>query len=186
MLSSRDSLSRRPGRILVAGTSGAGKTTLALRLAGLLDVRHTEIDALFHGLGWTVLESFQAEVDAFSAEPTWVTEWQYASVQPLLAERADTLVWLDFRRSTVMWRVVRRTLRRRLRRERLWNDNLEPPLQTILTDPDHIIRWAWRTHTRRSLDVLQLGRQHRRLQIVRLRSPDEVEQWLAGPLLAML
>ena len=196
VLSSRDALGHRPGRILVAGASGAGKTTLASRLADLLEVRHTELDALFHGPGWTTRASFQAEVLAFSAGPTWVTEWQYSSVQLLLAGQADTLVWLDFRRTTVMWRVVRRTLERRWRRELLWNDNVERPLWTIFTDPDHIVRWAWRTHPRRSAEVLQVAQQHRQLQvvrlqvvqlqIVRLRSPREVEQWLSGPLAATL
>ena len=46
----------------MAGASGAGKTTLARRLAGLLEVRHTEIDGLFHGPGWTTRASFHADV----------------------------------------------------------------------------------------------------------------------------
>ncbi len=54
-----------------------------------------EIDALFHGPGWTPRETFAAEVDAFSAEPNWITEWQYSTVRDLFAERADLLVWLD-------------------------------------------------------------------------------------------
>jgi dephospho-CoA kinase len=40
-----------PMRILVAGTSGAGKTTVASRVATLLDLPHVEIDALFHARG---------------------------------------------------------------------------------------------------------------------------------------
>jgi len=38
-------------RILVAGTSGAGKTTVARRVATVLNIAHIEIDALFHGPG---------------------------------------------------------------------------------------------------------------------------------------
>ncbi|HEX2291150.1 MAG TPA: hypothetical protein VHH53_13365 [Pseudonocardiaceae bacterium] len=38
-----------PRRVLVAGTAGAGKTTVARRGAALLDIPHIEIDALFHG-----------------------------------------------------------------------------------------------------------------------------------------
>ncbi len=40
----------RPRRILVAGTAGAGKTTLARRVAALLGLPHIEIDALPWGL----------------------------------------------------------------------------------------------------------------------------------------
>ena len=44
-------------RIAVIGTSGAGKTTLARRLAGSLDVPHLELDAIYHQAGWEPLEA---------------------------------------------------------------------------------------------------------------------------------
>lgn len=187
LLGPREALPRRPERVLVAGTSGAGKTTLASRLGRLLEVPHVEIDALFHGAGWTARESFAADVDAFSSGPRWVTEWQYGSVRALLAERADLLVWLDFSRARVMRQVVVRTLRRRLRREVLWNGNVEPPLHTIVTDREHIVRWAWATHARNARRVVALGRQRPALPVVRLRAPVEVRTWLdevVCPLLA--
>ena len=184
LLTSRDPLPHLPRRVLVAGTSGSGKTTTAVRIAALLAVPHTEIDALFHGPGWTQREAFEADVEAFSAAPAWVTEWQYSSVRPLLAERADTLVWLHFRRATVMRRVIRRTLRRRLRRQRLWNDNLEPPLWTFLTDRDHIVRWAWSTHARNAQHVRTALEQHPDLCVVELRDQRDADRWLEGPLRA--
>ena len=70
-------------------------------------------------------------------------------MRDLLADRADLLVWLDLPRVRVMRQVIRRTLRRRARRQPLWNGNLEPALWTVLRDPDHIVRWAWR-HTPRA------------------------------------
>ena len=135
---------RPPGpRILVAGPSGCGKTTLAARIAERLDVPHTEIDALHHGPNWTPRPEFVADVHAFTAEDRWVTEWQYDQVRQHMLDRATLLVHLDLPRATVMQQVVRRTLRRRLRREQLWNGNVEPPLHTIFTDPEHIVRWSW-------------------------------------------
>ncbi len=179
MLTAVDLLPLRPQRVLVAGTSGSGKTTTAIRIAALLRIPHTEIDALFHGPSWTERETFEADVDTFSSASSWVTEWQYGSVRPLLASRADTLVWLHFPRRTVMRRVIRRTLRRRLRRERLWNGNVEPPLWTIVTDREHIIRWAWSTHARNADHVRTAAEQHPGLVVVELRSQAEVEHWLA-------
>jgi adenylate kinase family enzyme len=132
--------------VLVAGTSGSGKSTLARRLAGLLDAPYHELDGLYHGPSWTPRSSFVDEVDAFSAEPAWVTEWQYSAVRPMLVERADLLVYLLFSRTLVMRRMVVRTVRRRLRREVLWNGNTEPPFRTFFHDREHIVRWAWSTH----------------------------------------
>jgi len=39
-------------RVVVVGTSGSGKTTIARRLAALLGVRHIELDSLHWERGW--------------------------------------------------------------------------------------------------------------------------------------
>ncbi len=176
-----DPLPHRPRRILVAGTSGAGKSTLARALSARLGLPYHELDALFHGPGWVPRASFVQDVSAFAATDAWVAEWQYSSVRALLLARADLLVWLDLRRVRVLSQLVPRTLRRRLRGTELWNGNVEPPLRTVFTDPDHLWRWAWRTHPdtpRRVREVLAAGEGP---VVVRLRSRAEVRAWLAGP-----
>ena len=80
-------------------------------------------------------------------------------VRGLLAERSDLLVWLDLSKATVMRQVVRRTLRRGLGKQELWNGNVEPPLRTVFTDPDHIVRWAWKTHHENAERVMALHQQ---------------------------
>ncbi|MFB9310010.1 adenylate kinase family enzyme [Agromyces hippuratus] len=168
-----------PRRILVAGASGAGKSTLARRIAAASGLPFQEIDALFHGPDWTPRPSFVADVDAFTSQPGWVTEWQYDSARELLADRAQVLVFLDYSRARVMRQVVVRTVRRRVRREELWNGNLEPSLTTIFSDPEHIIRWAWNTHGSRGELVADAARRRPHLEVVRLRNPREAEAWLA-------
>lgn len=164
--------------MLVAGVSGSGKTTLAGRIGGILHLPHTEIDSLFHGPNWEPRADFAADVESLSSAPAWVTEWQYATARPVLAKRADTLIWLDFPVRVSMGRLIRRTVRRRLRREELWNGNFEGPLPGVFTDRDHIIRWGWRTrHKLRNL-VPTLEAKFPGLCVVRLASPAEVGQWL--------
>ncbi|WP_460850268.1 AAA family ATPase [Nocardioides ultimimeridianus] len=172
-----------PQRILVAGTSGSGKTTLARDIAAALGIEHVEIDGLFHGPGWVPRPSFLQEVEELADRPTWVTEWQYADARPILAARADLVVWLALPRPTVLRQVVRRTVRRRLRREVLWNGNVEPPLATFLTDRDHIVRWAWRTHHQTAERIARLAAERPDLPIVRIRSHAEARAWLStiGP-----
>jgi adenylate kinase family enzyme len=182
LLGPADPLPRRPSRILVAGTSGAGKTTLAAQIGSLLQLPHVEIDALFHGPGWTPRREFVDDVRRFCATDTWVTEWQYERVRHLLAMRADLLVWLDLSRARVTWQVTRRTLRRRLRRERLWNGNVEPPLWTVFTDPQHIVRWAWTRHPHTAARVAAARDERPELVVVRLPDHRAADRWITGPL----
>jgi adenylate kinase family enzyme len=173
-------LGERPRRVVVAGTSGSGKTTLAGRLAAVWGIPHTELDGLYHGPGWHPRPQFLDEVRALVAADRWVTEFQYAPARPLLAERAQVLVWLDLSVPVVMRQVVRRTVRRRLRRVELWNGNLEPPLWTLLTSSDHILRWAWRTRHKLAGLPERLAREAPHLVVVRLRSRREVDRWVAA------
>jgi adenylate kinase family enzyme len=172
-------LPHRPRRVLVAGVSGAGKTTLASRIAGITGGPHLEIDAIFHGPDWTPRPEFLDDVRRFVTGDDWTTEWQYKAARPLLAERADLLVWLDFPFVRVtLPRVLRRTVRRRLRREELWNGNREAPLRTFFTDPDHIVRWAIRTRRKYAGLMPQFASEYPQIAVVRLRSQREVEHWL--------
>ena len=178
MFTAADTLPHGPRRILVAGVSGCGKTTLAFRLGSLLDLPHTEIDSLFQGPNRVPRADFISDVDRLTREPGWVTEWQYGTVRRMLAQRADTLIWLDFRIGVTMSRLIRRTVRRRLRGEELWNGNVEGPLHGVLTDRDHIIRWGWRTRNKPKQLVPGLAGKYPGLAVVRLASPAELELWL--------
>lgn len=169
-------------RILVTGSSGAGKSTLRETISTILHLPTVEIDSLHHGPNWTPSPTFAADVDHFTSRPSWVIEWQYSQVRPLLLDRADTLVWLDHSRWTVTHRVVRRTLRRRVRRIELWNGNHEPPLRTIFTNRDHIVRWSWRTHRKRQREALDVAHRAGGPRVVRLTGQTQVDTWIRGPL----
>jgi adenylate kinase family enzyme len=181
-LSATDELLHRPNRIVIAGTAGSGKSTLARQIADVLDVGYFEIDALYHGPDWTANVDFVRSVSSRIAEPAWVTEWQYTAARDALADRADLMVWLDFPRHIVMLGVTRRTLKRSLLKLELWNGNREPPLRTIVSNRDHIVRWAWRTHAETARRVHASVRQRPNLNTVILHNRQEAEHWVRGPL----
>jgi len=175
----------RPRRISIVGGSGSGKTTLARRLAEQLDIPHVELDALFHLPGWTPREpeSFRMAVAKATAGPEWVACGNYSLVRQQLWERADTVVWLDLPRRTIMAQVVSRTVRRSVTREELWNGNREPWSNLYRLDPERsIIAWAWTRH-RVYADRYAAAMADPRwaaLRFVRLRSHAEIDRWLAS------
>jgi len=168
----------RPRRIVIAGISGAGKTSLAAALSRRLGIPHIEMDALYHGPGWTRRAEFEADVERFTASDTWVCDAQYHwIVGDVLAGRADTFVWLDLPRHTVMHRVIRRSLVRVLLRRPLWHDNTET-LRALLFSPRHPVHWAWSQHTARRAETAAYFARHARVTVVRLRTARQARRWL--------
>ncbi|MET8975177.1 MFS transporter [Streptomyces sp. NPDC004539] len=174
-------------RIVVGGISGAGKTTLAASLAGVLDVRHIEMDALYHGPGWTHRPEFAGDVERVTRAPAWICDAQYHwVVGELLGERADTFVWLDLPRRTVMRRVLRRSLVRAATGRELWHGNRET-WRSMLTNPRHPLRWAWTRHATRRAETAAFLDQHPGLTVVHLTGARQARRWLrsipatAGP-----
>src|SRR4029079_19069287 len=167
-------------RIAVVGPTGCGKTTLAKALAERLAVQHIELDSFFWDPNWEIapLDVFRARVEPAVAAPTWIADGNYSRVRDLVWTRATALVWLDYSRSLVLWRLARRTVRRLVTRERLWNNNREG-----LSDffkPASLFQWAFRRHTRHHHEYPKrlATPEYSHLHLVRLRSPKETDLWL--------
>jgi adenylate kinase family enzyme len=93
---------------------------------------------------------------------------------------ADTYVWLDYPRSIVMRRVVRRTLGRVVLRRELWNGNMERWRSLVNLDPsENIVLWAWTNHQNYRRKYEQASAGDERATWIRLRSPREGEEWLS-------
>lgn len=178
LVSEVGALNAQPNRILVAGVSGSGKSSLCHQLHIQLALPYVELDSLFHGPNWSVRTTFEAEVEQFISQDRWVLEWQYERVRQRLLSHADLLIWLDYPLVVVMKRVIWRTIRRSMRREPLWNGNVEPPLWTILTNPEHIIRWAWRTRASYPGRIRRALADYPALPILRITDPRETRRVL--------
>jgi adenylate kinase family enzyme len=163
--------------VVMASASCSGKTTLGRELARRLEARFVELDALNHGPNWAQAtpEELRERVEPLLEEPRWVVDGSYRSkLGDLVLERADAVVWLDLPMRVWLPRLVRRTLGRIVRSERLWNDNRETLWNGFLAR-DSLLRFALRTYPqRRRRYPSELGRYN----LVRLRSPEEVERWL--------
>ena len=132
--------------VSMVGVSGSGKSTLGRELAARLAVPYVELDAIFHQPGWTSLpeEEFRRRVTAIVSGEGWVIDGNYSAVQPLVWERADTVIWLDPPRRTVMRRIIWRTIRRAAGRAELWNGNRERWRNLFTWDEqESVISWAW-------------------------------------------
>jgi len=104
-----------PSRIAVVGTTCAGKTTVAKRLAEIHGVPHIELDALHWGPDWSEpsAEEFRARVEEALTVDGWVADGSYhGKLGDLVLERAELVVWLDPPLPTILHRLGARTVRR--------------------------------------------------------------------------
>jgi adenylate kinase family enzyme len=168
-------------RVAVMGGSCVGKTTVSRELAAALGVPHIELDSLHHDPGWQEASAdvFQARVRAaFDASPGgWVADGNYRSkLGSLVLERADTAVILEPPFRVAFGRAVRRTIGRTIMREELWNGNREQ-IRHFFT-PYWIPWWVLRTHRRYAREVPARAAEHPHLDVVHLRSDDEVERFV--------
>ena len=169
-----------PRRIVVKGTSGAGKTVLAAELARRLGLTWIELDALHHGPNWAepTAAEFRARVQAAldAAANGWTVDGNYDSkLGDLVLGAAETIVWLDLPLTVKLRRLWTRTTRRIRTSEELWNGNREA-WRTAFIGRESLFVWMFRQHFRQQRTWPQTYGNDRRF--VRLRSETEVAHWL--------
>ena len=95
--------------------------------------------------------------------------------------RADTVVWLDLPRRTVMRRIIQRSVGRVASRVELWNGNRERWRNLFTLDKEEsVISWAWQTHTanRVKFEAAMADPENDHLRFVWLTSPAAVRRFL--------
>ena len=170
-------------RVIVIGTTGTGKTTLATQLAQCLGLPHVELDALYWGPDWTAatVEDFRANVAQVVNRNEWVLDGNYSRARDLIWPRAQTLIWLDYALPVVFYRLTLRTFKRVVTRETLWNGNHET-VKGAFFQRDSLFLWAIRTHRphRRQFEAALQRPEYAHLIVIRHHSPRDTSLWLAN------
>ena len=169
-------------RISVVGTLGSGKTTFARKVASIVKAPHVELDSLHWEPNWVEAPNdvFRDRVWQSLQDDSWVVDGNYHQVRDIVWSRANTVVWLDYPFKIIMGRLAKRTLRRILTREKLWNGNREH-FRNVFSK-DSVFLWALKTYRRRRRQYPELLRrpENSHLTLVRLQSPKEASQFLSS------
>ena len=172
-------------RIVVIGTAGAGKTTLARAIAVRTGHPHIELDAINWQPGWRDISrydppEFVRRVTVAIQAEAWVADGNYGLARDGLWRRATHLVWLDYERPVVMRRVIIRSLARVIQRDELWVGTGNRERWRHLLRASHPIRWAWSTWSRRRTEFEALLAQTEQAHLVvhRIRRPSEARHAL--------
>lgn len=169
----------------MVGTSGSGKTYVALALAKRLGLAYISNDAIILGPNWQAVpkDEVYRRLDEATSVDGWTFDGNLTLSRPedrLVLERCDTLVWLDLPRWQTHWQVLRRTLARAVTREALWHGNRES--WRTMFSPNSIVWWSIKTYNRRRREYGRLysDPELARLTRIQLRSRRDIERWLAS------
>ena len=102
-------------RVLVIGCCGAGKSTFSRKLQALLKVELLHLDQYYWKPDWQEPEQAEwtAMVNDLASRPSWIMDGNYGGTMDLRIKRADTIIYLDYRTTTCLWRITKRTLKYR-------------------------------------------------------------------------
>lgn len=164
-------------RILVIGSGGAGKSTLARRLGARLGLEVIHLDALYWQPGWVEPpeEVWRGRVGELLRRESWVMDGNYSGTLAPRLEACDTVVFLDLPRVVCVWGALRRAFK--------YRGQARPDMARGC--PEQLsfafLRWIWNYPARSRPKVLRLlDERAAGKRVVRLRSRAEAEEFLAG------
>ena len=164
-------------KVLVIGSGGAGKTTLAKRLGARLNIELIHLDSIYWNPGW--VETPKAEwlkmVEELIKREAWIMDGNYSGTLDLRIRACDTVIFLDVSRLVCLWRVGKRLLLN-------WNRNRSDMANECRERFNlEFMLWIWGYPTRTRPKVLaMLSENSQSKKLVVLRSQRAVEEFLSG------
>lgn len=163
-------------RIMIIGSGGAGKSTLARQLGDVLGLPVIHLDLENWRPGWveTPKDEWQRKVEAMVQRNCWIMDGNYTGTLPIRMKAADSVLFLDYPWYLCLWRVLKRQIQYRGR--------TRPDLTPGCIERLHweFLKWISLDFPRHSrVRILQLLEEHgEHTRIIIHRSPRETRRWL--------
>ena len=162
-------------RVLVIGSGGAGKSTLANRLSRILKIEVTHLDALYWQPGWveTPKAEWRETVEQLIAGDSWILDGNYSGTLDIRIPAADTVIFLDLSPWVCLWRVLKRIA--------IYRNQKRPDMAEGCNEKFDLkfIAWIWNYQKRTKPKIVEmLTRFTDNRNVIQLRSPHEVERFL--------
>ena len=172
------SISGNLRKIILIGSGGAGKSTLAVELGRLLDLPVIHLDALFWQPGWQEMprDEWNLLLGDLVKQDAWVMDGNYGGSMNIRLAACDTIIFLNFSRWICMYRLMKRVARHYGRTR---PDLAEGCPEQLPDWP--FIQWIWTFSSRKAPGILEKLRAYEgEKTVVILRSPAEVKRFLAS------
>ena len=160
-------------RILIIGSSGAGKSSLAKRLHDKSGIELIHLDQYYWKPGWIRPETVEWEemVKKLLLRESFIMDGNYRNTIDLRLLLADTIVFLDMSRWVCFFRIWKR------RFEKKRTDEITGCPERVSWDLLHWVLWKY-PHVARKDMLQRLGKVKSEKKMIVLRSNKEIEDFL--------
>lgn len=162
-------------KILIIGSGGAGKSTLARRLGGALGIEVIHLDKLHWKPNWTGTPKgeWREIVKRELKKDEWVMDGNFGGTMEMRIAAADTVIYLDFPRAICLYRALKRIFKYYNKTRPDMGEGCREKLDL------EFLHWVWTFRKRAKPEIEErLNRCAAGKTIIRLRSPREVEKFL--------
>ena len=162
-------------KILVIGSSGAGKSTFARRLHQLTSLPLVHLDQLYWKPNWvetTDKAEWKRTIENALRDDAWILDGNYSGTLEMRLEKCDTVIFLDLPRLLCVYRILKRVA--------LYKKGSRPDMADGCDEyfDWEVIKIVWNYPTRSKPKVeALLKRFENEKTILRLRSQKEIENF---------
>lgn len=165
-------------KILVIGSSGAGKSTFARRLHDATGIRLINLDRLYWKPNWTETtdkSEWRRTIENALQGDAWILDGNYSGTLEMRLAKCDTVIYLDVPRATCVYRILKRVV--------VYRKNTRPDMADGCDEHFNWefvkIVWNYPTRSKPKTEAL-LEKFENEKNIFRLRSKKEIEDFFVN------
>lgn len=162
-------------KVLVIGSSGAGKSTFSRRLSDLTGIEIIHLDKIYWKPKWTEpsKEEWKATLEKATGGEKWIMDGNYSNTLDIRIPACDTVIFLETPRALCVYRVLKRVA--------FSYKKTRPDMAADCVERFdwEFIKWIWDFENRSKPKIERFLEQFKNEKtIIRLRSKSEVEDFL--------
>ena len=164
-------------KIMLIGSGGAGKSTLAKELGKILQIEVIHLDAIHWYPNWQLVpreKQIQIQEELVQNEE-WIIDGNWSGTLDIRLKAADTIIFLDYSRYLCIYRAVKRRI---LYRNKSRPDMVEGNKERL---DANFLKYIWMYPKEKKPKVMEkLGEISDIKQVIILKSPEETRNFLSA------
>lgn len=170
--------------INIIGTTGSGKSTFARQLAQKQQLQYIELDNLLWLDDWQESTNevlfLKLKIAMKNAAIGWVIDGLYTRTIPIMMEKVDTVIWLDYPFHINLYRLTKRTFGRVISQKNLWEDSNNRENFKLMLSKQSIFIWLIKSYpkNRKKYLALMQNPDYQHIHFIRLTSPQQAARFL--------